>query len=395
MRVSETAASLPTLCDRGAGSHACQQAQERRISPRKRQARGIVITFAAAVTLAGAAAADPGSVASKQAQARQVLAQITSIDRELEGAIQAYDGANWRLGEIRKQQRENRHDLGVAKANLSHAQAALSSRLVAIYTSEAGNSTLDVLLGAKSLDEILNRLDTASRVSAQDAKVIAEVTSFRALVTHERTKLRRARSEQERIVAQRRAQKAHIESQLRQRRALLASIKGQIAQLQAREHARQLALARQAQKRYDAQPVPTDGSVVGASAATPEGAAVVPPSQYGGVVGVAMQYLGTPYAWGGASPAGFDCSGFVAFVFEQVGVSLPHYSGAQYSYGVPVPRDQLQPGDLVFFDGLGHVGIYIGGGQFVHAPHTGDVVKITSMSEPWYAATYVGARRIV
>jgi cell wall-associated NlpC family hydrolase len=77
-----------------------------------------------------------------------------------------------------------------------------------------------------------------------------------------------------------------------------------------------------------------------------------------------------------------------------MGVSLPHYSGAQYGYGIAVPRDQLQPGDLVFFDGLGHVGIYIGGGQFIHAPHTGDVVKISSLSESWYASTYVGARRI-
>ena len=62
--------------------------------------------------------------------------------------------------------------------------------------------------------------------------------------------------------------------------------------------------------------------------------------------------------------------------------------------GVSVPRDQLEPGDLVFFDGLGHVGIYIGNGEFVHSPHTGDVVKISSLNESWYAATYVGARRI-
>jgi len=122
---------------------------------------------------------------------------------------------------------------------------------------------------------------------------------------------------------------------------------------------------------------------------------VAPPSQYGGVVGVAMQYLGTPYVWAGAAPGGFDCSGLVMWAYAQVGVSLPHSSYAQYGYGVPVSRDQLQPGDLVFFDGLGHVGIYIGGDQFVHAPHTGDVVKISSLDEAWYAATYVGARRIL
>ena len=119
-----------------------------------------------------------------------------------------------------------------------------------------------------------------------------------------------------------------------------------------------------------------------------------PPGKYGGVVGIAMQYLGTPYVYGGASPGGFDCSGLVMYVFAQVGVSLPHNAAAQYGYGMPVSQDQLQAGDLVFFNGLGHVGIYIGGGQFIHAPHTGDVVKISSLSG-WYSSTYVGARRIL
>ena len=82
------------------------------------------------------------------------------------------------------------------------------------------------------------------------------------------------------------------------------------------------------------------------------------------------------------------------YVYAQLGVSLPHYTGAQFQYGVPVARDQLEPGDLVFFDGLGHVGIYVGGGQFIHSPQTGDVVKISSLGEGFYAATYDGARRI-
>jgi peptidoglycan DL-endopeptidase CwlO len=119
-----------------------------------------------------------------------------------------------------------------------------------------------------------------------------------------------------------------------------------------------------------------------------------PPSRYGGVVGIAMQYLGVPYVWGGASPAGFDCSGFIMYVFAQVGISLPHHAASQYGMGSPVSRDQLEPGDLVFFNGLGHAGIYIGGGQFIHAPHTGDVVKISSLSDSWYAATWVGGRRL-
>ena len=122
---------------------------------------------------------------------------------------------------------------------------------------------------------------------------------------------------------------------------------------------------------------------------------MIPPSSYGGVVGVALSYQGVPYVWGGASPGGFDCSGLVMYSYAQIGVSLPHSSYAQYNVGVAVPRDQLQPGDLVFFDGLGHVGLYIGGGMFVHAPHTGTVVQVASLDSGWYAATYVGARRIL
>ncbi|TMK28895.1 MAG: NlpC/P60 family protein [Actinobacteria bacterium] len=106
-----------------------------------------------------------------------------------------------------------------------------------------------------------------------------------------------------------------------------------------------------------------------------------------------MRYLGVPYVWGGSTPSGFDCSGFVMYVFAQIGVSLPHSSYVQYGMGVPVSMSQLQPGDLVFFAGASHVGIYIGGGQFIHAPHTGDVVKISSLSG-WYASTFAGGRRI-
>ena len=122
------------------------------------------------------------------------------------------------------------------------------------------------------------------------------------------------------------------------------------------------------------------------------------PSTRGGqALGVARQYLGTPYRWGGETPAtGFDCSGLMQYAFKQLGVSIPRVSQDQFKSGQQVPREALQPGDLVFFSKAGdvhHVGMYVGDGKFLHAPRTGDVVKISSLSEPHYAAEFCGARR--
>jgi cell wall-associated NlpC family hydrolase len=114
-------------------------------------------------------------------------------------------------------------------------------------------------------------------------------------------------------------------------------------------------------------------------------------------VGIAEKYLGVPYVWGRASPKqGFDSSGLVMYVYSRVGVSLPHFSVSQYHYrnSVYVRRSQLQPGDLVFFDGLDHVGIYIGGNEFIHSPHTGTVVRIESLTGA-YSKHYDGATRIL
>ena len=113
---------------------------------------------------------------------------------------------------------------------------------------------------------------------------------------------------------------------------------------------------------------------------------------------IAERFLGVPYVWGGADPAvGFDCSGLMLYAYAQLGISLPHFSGYQWYSGKRVAPANLQPGDLVFFEpgprGPGHVGMYVGGGAFVQAPHTGDVVRISSLREAAYALTYVGAVR--
>jgi cell wall-associated NlpC family hydrolase len=113
----------------------------------------------------------------------------------------------------------------------------------------------------------------------------------------------------------------------------------------------------------------------------------------GAAVRDAMRLRGAPYVWSGASPAGFDCSGFTSYVYGRLGIRLAHSSYAQWSAGPHVRRSDLRPGDLVFFAGLGHVGIYIGGGRFVHAPHTGTVVSVDRLSGSWYGPEYDGAVR--
>jgi cell wall-associated NlpC family hydrolase len=111
-------------------------------------------------------------------------------------------------------------------------------------------------------------------------------------------------------------------------------------------------------------------------------------------VEIAMQYRGAPYRWGGEEPSGFDCSGFVRYVYAQVGVSLPHNAAKQYQYGTPVSRSDLQPGDLVFFDRLRHNGIYTGEGRFIHSRQTGKVVAVANLDDDWYRTHWAGGRRL-
>jgi cell wall-associated NlpC family hydrolase len=334
--------------------------------------------------LAGPATPAP-QIEAKQAEARQVLAQIQELDGNLELVIDSFNAAQVELDEIVAAQKLNEKRLKIARSNLGSAQGTLEARLVELYKNGSPD-LVEILLGSSSLDEILDGIDTASRVTDQDAQILAEVRKFRTEIKQREEELAKARSRQEQVVAERAARRDEIEATLAQRQQLLSSIKDEIAEIQEAERRAQARLAAAARARLSA-PQPSTTAVQ-----SPTGA---PSSKYGGVVGIAMQYLGIPYRWGGSSPStGFDCSGFTMYVFSQAGASIPRTVSTQYGAGVPVARSELQPGDLVFFNGLGHVGIYIGGNQFIHSPHTGDVVKISAMTG-YYSSNYVGARRIL
>ena len=360
---------------------------------------GLVAALAtAALLVAGSATADP-SLTDKRAEAQRVLAEIQGIDAELGKAAEAWNAANIKLDAIEAEQRQNRRLLVLARGNLRAAQKALEQRVVAIYTSGGNDSAIEVLLGATSLEDFLNRLDAVDRVSDQDTRVLGQVKAFRDGVKKRKAELARARATQARIVSQQAERKRAIQGRLAERQRLLSSIRTEIEQIMAAERRRAAEAARATRARMQANAqayaLGDAGTPTAVSDTSTEAAPPAPAAKYGGVVGIAMQYLGVPYKWGGASPSGFDCSGLIMYAYAQIGVSLPHYTGSLWGMGVAVSQGDLQPGDLVFFNGLGHAGIYVGGGSFIHAPHTGDVVKISSLSDSWYAQTYMGARRIL
>ncbi|MFN2627906.1 MAG: NlpC/P60 family protein [Gaiellaceae bacterium] len=405
--------------------------------------RLLLIPTALLAAFAGTSSASakpaPGELA-QQAYARRVLVQIQNLDAGLEHVVQAWDGANLRLAAIELRVRANRTALRFARRNLDAAEQRLAQRLVVIY--ETGEpSALDVLIGARSMNDLIDRLQTSQDVATQDRRIADQTAAAaRRFAARQRT-LTRARGRQRATLAQLGAHRAGIQQGLAERQRLLVSIKSQIATLQARERAREAALAAEARvrisreqrvlassraraaqaaqeapaRRHAASPPATQPDAAAAAAPpapapipapipaptptpapTPAPAASTPSPGGGGhpeAAAIAARYLGVPYRWGGSSPAGFDCSGLVSYVYAQLGISLPHYTVAQWNATSPVAPGDLQPGDLVFFDGLGHVGIYIGGGQFIHAPHTGDVVSVSSLAEGWYASHLDGARR--
>ena len=359
----------------------------------------MIAAAGAAGLLLAVGSASAQTITSKRAQAEAVAAEVESLQGNLEQTVEAYNYANLQLANIDRDLTSNAKHLVAARKSLVVAQRRISVRARDLYINGQGDSTLEVILGSSSLDDIIARLDAIERVSSQDSQILRTVKKYRKEVETRRETLRDKRADQARIVADQVAQKQSIESQIAEQNELLASVKDEIAKMRAEEARQQAALAAQARARAQAAAQIASQAQVDATqqtyvapVETPSYDPNLPAARYGSVVSIALQYLGVPYVWGGASPAtGFDCSGFVMYVFAQLGVSLPHHAASMYAYGTPVPYDQLAPGDLVFFSGLGHMGIYIGNGQFVHAPHTGDVVKISYMAEH---GSYVGARRL-
>ncbi len=211
-----------------------------------------MVTCFAAALAATPAAGDP-SIASKQAEAQGVMSQVQQLDSSLERAVEAYNLATVKLNRVRADLKANHVQLQIAKESLRRAQASLSARLVSLYTSDGQSDSLSVLLGASSLDDLVNRFNTANRISAQDSHVLGQVTRFDNEVKAQEVRLKHAKAEADALVRERASERASIEGQLSARRALLSSIRGEIAHLKAQEAARQAQLRRELAARVAAQ----------------------------------------------------------------------------------------------------------------------------------------------
>jgi cell wall-associated NlpC family hydrolase len=277
----------------------------------------------------------------------------------------------------------------VAKANLGRAQKNLAASLTQAYKN-GGNDDLAYLLASSSFSDLVDNVSVLEKASNASGQLLTTIVKYKKEVSTQEATLQTETAKLHQELGEMAQRKHAIESQINSLHTREAQISSDIKRLIDEEQRRQDAAANAAAA------AATGGGTSSSSSSSSTGGDIpIPPSGTlgGQAVAIAMQYLGTPYVWGGASPGGFDCSGLTMYVYSQLGVGLPHNAAMQYGVGVAVPRSALQPGDLVFFDGLGHVGIYVGNNAFIHAPHTGDVVRVSSLSG-WYSSTYVGARRV-
>ncbi|MDR1412849.1 MAG: C40 family peptidase, partial [Actinomycetes bacterium] len=291
-----------------------------------------------------------------------LLVQLEDIDTETEIAAEEYNAAKLRLDQINVSIATNESDYDlISKAFVLQADK-LGQRAVDYYR-DGTHPALTILLESKSFTDFYSRLRYVTQLSSLDAELLSKIRSQKARLENTLQQLRADHDQAASLEFELKARKIEVtqrnedrQTQLReQNRDLLAFLEAD--RTAGTERERQLALSINTGKLKDV---------------------VIEP---GSPAETALTYRGIPYKWGGATKSGFDCSGLVLYTFAQHGVKLPHHSASQALQGEKV-AGTLQANDVVFFGSpIHHVGIYIGGGYYVHAPRTGDVVKISKLSD--------------
>jgi cell wall-associated NlpC family hydrolase len=291
---------------------------------------------------------------------------VARLDHKTTVAIEKYNLARAQLDDLNAQLIAMRADLARAQTQLDVARAVLGERMADIYKN-GGISVFDIILGAADFTEIDTQIDYFQQINQADRDAVAGIEKLEADVTLLAGQIEDDRARALRREQELRARRADVEDQLAERRALLSDLDARVKELVREQELREAAAA---QRLADAAGVDI-GSINGSEAQV-------------AVIQETMRYLGIPYVWAGATPSGgFDCSGLVMYVYAKFGVQFPHGATMQAYQGTPVPASSVEPADLVFFGTPAfyhHVGICIGDGLFIEAPHTGDVVKVSRLA---------------
>lgn len=366
------------------------------------------LALAAFVAVPSAAPATP--LASKQAQAAALDREVAKLESRFGALQERWRGALVELREIQSDRRDAEAKLAEARVDLRGAKRRLQERALAIYRDGGGDSELLQVAQAGSLQEFFDRLDTIQRVGTQDAEILGRVRDAAERVEEQERRLRAASRRQAKVVARADRAKRTMKKVLAEKRATLGAVTGEIRAIMAQQRAAAAAAsardARNNVARLQAggtldgsggSGVSGDSGGSGAAAAESSGggASIVPLPPASGTAAaaasIAMGKSGSPYVFGAAGPNSFDCSGLVVWAFAQAGrPGLPHSTYSLIGMGVEVPLSEAQVGDLVFTNNSGHMGIYVGGGSFVHAPRTGRTVTVEGLG--YY--TVVSVRRI-
>lgn len=327
------------------------------------------------------AAPTNAKIRARQRQAAGVQKKLDQLGVVLEMRGEELGQVESQLVTTRQQQFATEAKLEQATEDLNASQGLLDRRASSIY--RAGKTDfLSVFLGATSFQDFLTRVELMRRIGNSDASVVTQVKAAREKVDDARVALQNRQDELTTLRDQARQKQAAVQQALSAQQSYLRSIKRDVKRLIAAERVREEKAAKARAKRLGFTFDP--GSLKGARA---------------DVARISLRYLGVKYVWGGTTPAGFDCSGLCQYCYGQAGVQIPRTSREQFRVGQYIPpdrKDLLGAGDLVFFGynkdprQVHHVGIYLGGGDFINAPQTGDVVRIAALSS---RDDYVGARR--
>ncbi|MCG2796228.1 MAG: NlpC/P60 family protein [Actinomycetia bacterium] len=334
----------------------------------------VVVAVIAAIVLllvpaSGVIAVPPGDdIATKSQQAAEVSREIDALDKDLAIAAEAFDRVKVELDEITDKVDETRQRLSEIKESLRDRRDILNKRAAGMYKN-GRTSMLEVLLRTKDFVDFLEKADYVSRVAQSDAKLITRIKSNRDSVSQLERQLAEQQRQKEGLVQQESAKKQLVQAKLAERQVMLSSLNQDIQRLLAEQVTQQRA----------------------ADAVLNEQAKdVLVNAPEGGLAKTAMKYLGVVYHWAGAGPGKcptgehricFDCSGLTQYVYKLHGISIPHNAALQFNRGVKLTLQQARSGDLVFFGTPPHhVGMYLGNDMFLHAPRTGDVVKVTRLS---------------